>query len=109
MVDWYVEISEFAPDNFRKDDYLSKIIETASPFMEHFCKRLTELKDWKLEDANKLFQEIVEEMPIMQADIWNNQFSIRYNKYVYIKLTETPTQIYRDSKINQLLAQNLIY
>ena len=104
MTDWYVEISEYAPESFRTDDYLSKIIDTASPCMNYFCKRLTELKDWKLEEAFKIFQEIVEELPIRSAHIWNDEFSIRYNKFVYIKLTETPKQIYRDSKIKQLLA-----
>jgi hypothetical protein len=103
MIDWYVEMSESAPDNFRTDESLSKIIDTASPCMDYFCTRLTELKDWKLEDANKIFQDIIEEMPIMQPHIYNGEFSIKYNKWVYIKLTETPTQIYRDSKIKQLL------
>lgn len=104
MTDWYVEISEWAPESFKSDDSLSKIIDTASPCMDYFCRRLTELKDWKLEDAYKIFEEIIEEMPIMQTHIWNDEFSIKYNKWVYIKLTETPTQIYRDAKIKQLLA-----
>lgn len=104
MTDWYVEISEWAPESFRTDENLSKIIDTASPCMDYFCKRLTELKDWKLQEAYKIFEEIVEEMPIMKAHIWNDEFSIRYNKWVYIKLTETTTQIYRESKIKQLLA-----
>lgn len=104
MTDWYVEISEWAPESFRTDENLSKIIDTASPCMDYFCKRLTELKDWKLQEAFKIFEEIVEEMPIMKAHIWNDEFSIRYNKWVYIKLTETTTQIYRESKIKQLLA-----
>ena len=103
MSDWYVEMSESAPDNLRSDESLSKIIDTASPCMDYFCKRLTELKDWKLEDANNIFKEIIEELPIMTAHIYNNEFIINYNKWVYIKLTETPTQIYRDSKIKQLL------
>lgn len=104
MTDWYVEISEVAPESFRTDENLSKIIDTASPCMDYFCRRLTELKDWKLQEAYKIFEEIVEEMPIMKAHIWNDEFSIRYNKWVYIKLTETTTQIYRESKIKQLLA-----
>lgn len=104
MTDWYVEISEYAPESFRGDKYLSSVIDTASPFMDYFCKRLTELKDWKLEDANNIFKEIIEEMPIMSGVIWNGEFSIRYNNWVAIKLTETPKQIYRDSKIKQLLS-----
>ncbi len=104
MTDWYVEISEWAPETFRTDEYLSKIIDTATPYMDHFCKRLTEISDWKLEDANKIFGEIIEEFPILVPQVRNNEFYIRYNKWVYIKLTETPIQIYRDSKIKQLLA-----
>jgi hypothetical protein len=72
--------------------------------MDYFCKRLSELTDWKLEDANKLFSEIVDEMPIMTTRIQGDEFIINYNKWIFIKLTETPKQIYRDSKIKQLLA-----
>lgn len=104
MTDWYVEISEWAPENFKKDETLSKIIDTAAPCMDYFCRRLSEIKDWKLEDANSIFKEIVDELPVMSTHIWNDEFSIRYNKWVYIKLTETSIQIYRDSKIKQLLA-----
>lgn len=104
MIDWYVEISESAPDGFRGDKYLSNVIDTASPCMDYFCKRLTEMKDWKLEDADNIFKEIIEELPIMTASIWNGEFRIHYNRWVLIKLTETPIQIYRESKIRQILA-----
>lgn len=104
MIDWYVEISEGAPEGFRGDKYLSNVIDTASPCMDYFCNRLTDMKDWKLEDALSIFQDIIDELPVMSPVIWNGEFFIRYNKWVYIKLTETPKQIYRDSKIRQLLA-----
>ena len=104
MIDWYVEISEGAPEGFRGDKYLSNVIDTASPCMDYFCKRLTDMKDWKLEDALSIFQDIIDELPVMSPVIWKGEFFIRYNKWVYIKLTETPKQIYRDSKIRQLLA-----
>lgn len=104
MIDWYVEISEESPDSFKSDDYLSKVIDTASPCMDYFCKRLTELKDWKLEEASKIFGNIIEELPIMKSRIYNNEFVIDYNRWVTIKLTETPVQIYRESKIKQLLS-----
>jgi hypothetical protein len=104
MIDWYVEISEWSPESFKKDDYIQTVIETATPFMEHFCRRLEALKDWKLEDANKIFSEIIEEWPIMRPSVWNEEFSIHYNKWVFIKLTDTTKEIYRDSKIRQILA-----
>lgn len=103
MIDWYVEISDSAPDGFKGDKYLGKVIDTASPCMDYFCKRLTDMKDWKLEEANSIFKEIIEELPIMTARIYNKEFIINYNKWVFIKLTETPIQIYRESKIRQIL------
>ena len=72
--------------------------------MDYFCNRLTEMKDWKLEDANNIFKEIIEELPILKSRVYNNEFIIDYNRYVVIRLTETPTQIYRESKIRQLLS-----
>ena len=95
MTDWYVEISEWAPESFRTDDFLSKVIDTATPCMDFFCKRLTQKKDWKLEDAGVIFNEIIEELPIMKSSVYNNEFIIHYNRYITIRLTETPTQIYR--------------
>lgn len=103
MTNWYVEISDYAPESFKCDKYLSTVIDTASPCMNYFCRRLSELKDWRLEDANNIFKEIVEELPVMQAHIWNDEFSIKYNKHVYIRLTETSKQIYRESKLNKIL------
>lgn len=103
MTDWYVEISDSAPEGFKGDKYVGNVIDTASPCMDYFCKRLTEMKDWKLEDANTIFKEIIEELPIMTARVYNNDFIINYNKWVTIKLTETATQIYRESKIRQIL------
>ena len=103
MIDWYVEILDSAPDGFKGDKYIGNVIDTASPYMDYFCKRLTEMKDWKLEDANNIFKEIIEELPIMTARVYNNDFIINYNKWVTIKLTETATQIYRESKIRQIL------
>ena len=103
MIDWYVEILDSAPDGFKGDKYIGNVIDTASPCMDYFCKRLTEMKDWKLEDANNIFKEIIEELPIMTTRVYNNDFIINYNKWVTIKLTETATQIYRESKIRQIL------
>ena len=103
MIDWYVEILDSAPDGFKGDKYVGNVIDTASPCMDYFCKRLTEMKDWKLEDANNIFKEIIEELPIMTARVYNNDIIINYNKWVTIKLTETATQIYRESKIRQIL------
>ena len=103
MITWYVEITDWAPEVYKTDKYLETIIDTATPFMNHFCKRLSEIQDWKLEDATGIFKELIDELPIMQADTINGDFRIRYNSWVYIKLTDTMKQIYRESKLTRLL------
>lgn len=102
MLDWYVEISESAPDGLKNDKYLSNVIKTAAPFMTHFCKRLTEIDDFSLEDMEKVLSEIIDELPIMRANVYGNEFIIKYNRWVDIKLTDTTKSIYRDIKLEKL-------
>ncbi len=102
MIDWYVEISESAPEGFKGDNYLSNVIETAAPCMNYFCKRLMEIKEFTLEDMEKIFSEIIEELPIMRANIYGDEFVIKYNRWVDIKLTDTTKQIYRDIKLEKI-------
>lgn len=104
MIDWYIEISEGAPESFKKDKYLANVIDISSPCMDYFCNRLIEMSNWKMRDALGIFQDIVDELPVMSPVIHNGEFFIRYNRWVHIRLTDTPTQIYRESKIKQLLA-----
>ena len=102
MIDWYIEISEGAPDGFKGDKYLSNVINTASPCMNYFCQRLTEKENFTLEDIEKIFSEIIEELPIMRANIYGDEFVIKYNRWVDIKLTDTTKQIYRDIKLEKI-------
>jgi len=102
MIDWYVEISESSPEGFKNDDYLAKVIKTSKPCMDYFCKRLTEIEDFTLEDMEKIFSEIIEELPIMRANIYGNEFVIKYNRWVDIKLTDTTKQIYRNIKLEKI-------
>lgn len=102
MIDWYVEISESAPENFKGDDYLAEVIETTSPCMKHFCNRLSEISDFTLEDMEKVFSEIIEELPILTTNIYGDEFVIKYNRWVDIKLTDTTKQIYRDIKLEKI-------
>jgi hypothetical protein len=102
MIDWYVEISEGSPDGFKGDKYLSSVINTASPCMNYFCQRLTEKENFTLEDIEKIFSEIIEELPIMRANIYGDEFVIKYNRWVDIKLTDTTKQIYRNIKLEKI-------
>jgi hypothetical protein len=102
MIDWYVEISDSAPENFKGDDYLAKVIQTTSPCMNYFCKRLSEIDDFTLEDMETIFSEIIEELPILTTNIYGDEFVIKYNRWVDIKLTDTTKQIYRDIKLEKI-------
>ena len=102
MIDWYVEISEGAPEGLKNDKYLSSVINTASPCMNYFCQRLTEKENFTLEDIEKIFSEIIEELPIMRANIYGDEFVIKYNRWVDIKLTDTTKQIYRNIKLEKI-------
>ena len=104
MITWYVEINQNASDYYKSDKYLSTVIDTATPFMNHFCKRLSEIDNWNIEDAESKFSELISELPVMSAHIYKEEFIIKYNKWVYIKLTDTIKQIYRESKLNKILA-----
>jgi hypothetical protein len=104
MINWYVQISESAPQGFNSDSYIGTVIDTATPFMEYFCKRLSDVDNWKIEDAQNVFKDIIDEMPIMSSTVYDNEFIIRYNKWTSIKLTDTTKQIYRDIKLEKILA-----
>lgn len=103
MINWYVQISEGAPQGFNSDIYLGNVIDTATPFMDYFCKRLSEIENWMIEDAETIFKDIIDEMPIMSSMISNTEFIIRYNRWVSIRLTDTTKQIYRDIKLEKIL------
>ena len=103
MINWYVQISEGAPQGFNSDIYLGNVIDTATPFMDYFCKRLSEIENWMIQDAETIFKDIIDEMPIMSSMINNNEFIIKYNRWVSIRLTDTTKQIYRDIKLEKIL------
>jgi hypothetical protein len=103
MINWYIEISDTAPNGFNSDIYIGNVIDTATPFMNYFCKRLSEIENWMIEDAEKIFKDIIDEMPIMSSRIFNKEFVIKYNRWVNIRLTDTTKQIYRDIKLEKIL------
>jgi len=43
-------------------------------------------------------------MPIMSSTIIDNEFIIKYNRWTSIRLTDTTKQIYRDIKLEKILA-----
>lgn len=107
-VDWYVKSNPWNGKVTEK--VLSKVVETATPLMDYFCDRLTEVVegDLKISQIETVFGEIVEEMPVMNYRISEengvDQFIIMYNKHTEIRLTDSTKQIYREIKLTKILS-----
>jgi hypothetical protein len=106
-IDWYVTINEDAPDSLKSDRALQNVINTTTPVMKYFCEKLTSIKEWSVKDAERIFIEIVDEMPVMNARIINNEFVISYSRYISIRLIDNTTQIYRDVKLESIIKNKL--
>lgn len=102
MIDWYVEISEYAPYGFRSDKYKDSIITNSMLTMDHICKEISK-RNYDLSNFEKSFNEIIQELPIMNFKVLNGEFIIVYNKWVNIRFKENTKQIYRDIKLNKLI------
>jgi hypothetical protein len=106
MIDWYIEISDYCPPSFKTDKYLKSVIDITTPIMNYFSKRLSEIENWSVYDANKIFSDIIDEVPIFSTTIYNGEFIINYNKWTVIKLTDNTNQIYRGIKLEKILNNN---
>lgn len=100
MINWYVEVNS---NSYNNSDYIKKVIENATPFMNFFCKKISKIDSWKLEDVNRILGDIVNEMPVMNVSFSGEEFTIKYNRYTDIKLVDPVKQIYRDMKISKIL------
>jgi hypothetical protein len=109
-IDWYVKANEgiYAPQGLVSEKFMKQVIKTATPCMDYFCKRLSEVEDLDIFKIEGVFGEIVEEMPVMNYRISEidgvNEFIIKYNKWVDIRLTDTTKQIYREIKLTKILS-----
>ncbi len=109
MVDWYIDINYSAPESFHNERFIENIINIASPFMDYFCSRLMDTNNWTANDANNIFIEIANEMPIMNGFMSNGEFIIKYNKFINIHLVGNTKEIYRDVKISKILKEKKKY
>ena len=119
IVDWYVisnpglgisRIPIGVNRGYNSEKFLKKVVETATPLMDYFCNRLTDVVsgELKISQIETVFAEIIEEMPVMSYRISKengvDQFIIQYSKYTEIRLTDSTKQIYRDIKLPKILA-----
>jgi hypothetical protein len=103
MIDWYIEIKENCPDSFKTDKYLKSVLDITTPIMNHFSEKLYKLDNWNIYDANIIFSDIINEMPIMKPVIYKDEFWIEYNKWTLIKMNDKTNQIYRNIKLEKIL------
>jgi len=106
MIGWELKYSESYSTSHtqtRIDKMIKDANEVMYPCMEYFCKRLSETERWTIDDAKMIFGEIIDEMPILSYRIWNGEFTIIYNRYIDVKLTDSVQQIYREQKLNKIL------
>lgn len=102
MIEWYVDIVEFAPMNFKTDKFKNSVNENAKPVMIYISEKLKE-SDYNLSEFYENFKDIVDDLPIMNLKCINDEIIIKYNRFVYIKLVDSTKAIYRNIKLNKLL------
>lgn len=104
MLNWYIEILPWAPKSFNNDKKIKNNINCIiTHIMNIFHEKLFELEEVNLKNAGKVLIDIIDEMPIMKADMQNGELIIRYNRFVNVKLKDPLKSIYRDIKLNKLL------
>ncbi len=104
MLSWYI-------DSSRNDkNYLDIVKRTVEPCMDYLCDRLSEIEDYDLNDLNRFFKEIVDELPILtfyiNKDIYDNiedGFHFRYNNFTTIKFNDGVKGVRREIILNKIL------
>lgn len=101
MIGWYIETDRI------EDSYLKKVNEVVKPCMDHFCERLCEV-EFTLIDREFIFNEmlkIVEELPFLTFEQYNDDFWIKYNSHTYIRFNDELKPIIRDIKLKKVLEE----
>ena len=92
MIDWYI-------DSLRTDEkYLKKVKETVTPCMNYFCEKLSEIEVYDID----LFRKIIEELPILNLQMNNDEFYFSYNSYTNIKFKDSMKSIKREIILNNI-------
>ena len=104
MISWYI-------DSSRTDKaYLNQVNKIAGPCMDYFCKRLYEVDQFEINDIKRIFEEIIEELPILNI-VYNgdkeklepDKIAIDYNGYTIIRFNDNLRGVVRDIKLRKIL------
>ena len=102
MIDWYINVSEYAPESMSSDKITDNVIKTMAPIMDFLCVRLNKENSITMEKVIS----IMNELSIMNSSIIDDELVIKYNRFISIRLTESLKQICRDIKIKKILTKN---
>jgi hypothetical protein len=103
MIEWYIDIDKWAPNQFKTDKFKEVVTENTKPVMAYISEKLKE-SDYNLSEFYQKFKDAVDDLPIMnvKSNI-DDEIIIQYNRWVDIKLVDSTKAIYRDIKLNKLL------
>lgn len=102
MIEWYIDIDEWAPSHFKTDKFKEVVTKNTKPVMVYISEKLKE-SDYDLSGFCQKFKDIVDDLPIMKVKVIDDEITIQYNRWVDIKLVDSTKAIYRDIKLNKLL------
>ena len=99
MISWYIDSSQ------TDDKYIDMVKKTVEPCMNYFCDRLCQIENFDPDDLNRLFREILEELPILnfRVDPNTNDFYFQYNRYTQIRFNDAKKGIRRELILNKIL------
>ena len=99
MVKWYID------SRSTDEKYISRVRQTVEYCMDHLCDRLSNLKEIEIEVIEKVFKDIIEELPILTFcyDKQKDEFYCRYNSSTTIRFDDPLKSIKREIILNKIL------
>lgn len=103
MISWYIDSSQ------TDDKYIDMVKKTVEPCMNYFCDRLCQIENFDPDDLNRLFREILEELPILnfRVDAITNEIYFQYssslNANTKIRFNDATKGIRRELILNKIL------
>jgi hypothetical protein len=102
MTEFYIDINENAPKNFKTEKFKDSVIENSQPIINYIFEKLNEF-NYNLDEFYKKFSDIVDDLAIMNIKLLNGEIILKYNRWVDIKFVDSTKSIYRDIKLNKLI------
>jgi hypothetical protein len=102
MIEFYIDIDEYAPNRFKTEMFKDSVIKNSQPIIDYIFEKLNEF-NYNLDEFYKKLSDIVDDLPIMSIKLVNGEIILKYNRWVDIKFVNSTKSIYRDIKLNKLI------